>query len=90
MRQRALIIIFCNKIQTLKSLAAFLRKKHHCEALHSGIPQAKRENALNMFKAGRLQLLLATDVAARGLHVKHLPLEVHLSDENELDSARFI
>ncbi|CAE7191968.1 DBP2, partial [Symbiodinium natans] len=72
-RQRALVIVFCNTIKTLKAVASFLGKhKHPCAPLHSGIPQAKRERALSEFKAGSLQLLIATDVAARGLHVKHL------------------
>lgn len=85
-RQRALVIIFCNKIQTLKSVSGFLRKhKHHCEALHSGIPQAKRENALNMFKAGQMQVLVATDVAARGLHVKHLRYVVNYDFPSNLE-----
>lgn len=85
-RQKALVIIFCNKIQTLKSVSGFLRKhKHHCEALHSGIPQAKRENALNMFKAGQMQVLVATDVAARGLHVKHLRYVVNYDFPSNLE-----
>eukprot|EP00434_Breviolum_minutum_P032200 symbB.v1.2.028479.t1/scaffold3024.1/size65071/1 len=85
-RQRSLVLIFCNKIQTLKSVAGFLRKQnHHCEALHSGIPQAKRENALNMFKAGQLQVLVATDVAARGLHVKHLRYVVNYDFPSNLE-----
>ncbi|CAE7205145.1 ddx17, partial [Symbiodinium pilosum] len=72
-RQRALVIVFCNTIKTLKAVASFLGKhKHPCAPLHSGIPQVKREKALREFKAGSLQLLVATDVAARGLHVKHL------------------
>jgi len=85
-RQRALVIIFCNKIQTLKSVASFLSKhNHYCAPLHSGIPQAKREQALNEFKAGRLQILVASDVAARGLHVKHLRYVVNFDFPSNLE-----
>lgn len=72
-RHRALMIIFCNKITTLKSVVSLLVKhQHRCAPLHSGIPQLKREKALSEFKAGRMLILVATDVASRGLHVKHL------------------
>lgn len=85
-RQRALVIVFCNTIKTLKAVASFLGKhKHVCAPLHSGIPQAKRESALSQFKAGSLQLLVATDVAARGLHVKHLRYVINYDFPSNLE-----
>eukprot|EP00971_Amphidinium_carterae_P074135 1465186-Amphidinium_carterae.1 len=72
-RQRALMLIFCNTIKNLKVVAEMLAKrKHSCAVVHSQIPQVKREKALSDFKAGRLTTLVSTDVAARGLHIKHL------------------
>lgn len=85
-RQRALVIIFCNQIKTLKSVANFLTKQHHqCAALHSGIPQAKREQSLSEFKAGRLLVLVATDLAARGLHIKHLKYVINYDFPSNLE-----
>ncbi|HWM03431.1 MAG TPA: DEAD/DEAH box helicase, partial [Actinophytocola sp.] len=61
----------------------FLRTKHHVDrltkhlramgvragALHGGKPQGARNRVLGEFKDGRLPVLVATDVAARGIHV---------------------
>lgn len=41
--------------------------KHECHVLHGDIPQAKRESTLDAYKKGRFRVLIATDVAARGL-----------------------
>ncbi len=39
------------------------------DAIHGDVSQAQREDALAKFKAGRLSVLIATDVAARGLDI---------------------
>ncbi|HLI54783.1 MAG TPA: DEAD/DEAH box helicase [Acidimicrobiales bacterium] len=46
-------------------------------ALHGDRSQSQRERALAAFRAGRLDVLVATDVAARGIHVDAVPLVVH-------------
>src|ERR1700722_4521957 len=46
-------------------------------AIHGGKTQAQRERALSAFAAGRAGALVATDVAARGIHVEDLPCVVH-------------
>ncbi|MGH9021351.1 MAG: DEAD/DEAH box helicase, partial [Acidimicrobiales bacterium] len=46
-------------------------------ALHGDRSQAQRERALAAVKEGRTQVLVATDVAARGIHVEGLPVVVH-------------
>lgn len=46
-------------------------------AIHGDRSQSQRERALAAFRAGRLQALVATDVAARGIHVDAVPLVVH-------------
>jgi len=46
-------------------------------AIHSGRAQRQREKALAAFRAGQVQALVATDVAARGLHVDDVALVVH-------------
>ena len=48
----------------------YLNKKGiQCEGLAGDIPQKKRLSTLNRFKEGKLQYLIATDVAGRGIHV---------------------
>ncbi len=46
-------------------------------AIHSDRTQSQRERALADFRAGRLDVLVATDVAARGIHVEAVPLVIH-------------
>jgi superfamily II DNA/RNA helicase len=46
-------------------------------AIHGDRSQSQRERALQAFRAGRLDVLVATDVAARGIHVAAVPLVVH-------------
>ena len=45
--------------------------------LHGDRTQAQRERALKAVKAGQIQVLVATDVAARGIHIDLLPVVVH-------------
>jgi superfamily II DNA/RNA helicase len=46
-------------------------------AMHGDRSQIQRERALTAFRSGRLDVLVATDVAARGIHVDAVPLVVH-------------
>lgn len=48
------------------------------DGIHGDKPQATRQRALDRFKAGELTVLVATDVAARGLDIQDLPLVVNL------------
>ncbi|RJK97054.1 DEAD/DEAH box helicase [Vallicoccus soli] len=47
-------------------------------AIHGDLPQGARQRALGAFAAGRSRVLVATDVAARGIHVDELDLVVHV------------
>jgi superfamily II DNA/RNA helicase len=49
----------------------------HAAAIHGGLSQAKRDRALAGFKADKVQALIATDVAARGIHVDGVACVVH-------------
>ena len=44
-----------------------------CAAIHGNKSQAARTRALNDFKSGRVRILVATDLAARGLHIDEMP-----------------
>jgi superfamily II DNA/RNA helicase len=46
-------------------------------AFHADLAQTLRSRVLNDFKAGSIQVVVATDVAARGLHIDHLPVVVN-------------
>jgi len=64
-------IIFCRTRRETSRLSEQLyRKGYRAEALHAGFTQAQRDRAINDFRSGRLSLLVATDVAARGLDIQ--------------------
>jgi superfamily II DNA/RNA helicase len=48
-----------------------------CAAIHGDLRQANREKALGDFTSGKLRVLVATDVAARGLHIDNVDVVVH-------------
>jgi ATP-dependent RNA helicase DDX23/PRP28 len=65
------IIIFANQRKTCDSIAKFLAKQgYKCTILQGGKSQDQREFALQEFKDGRSDILVATDVAGRGIDVK--------------------
>ena len=55
------------------------------EMIHGQLPQTSRERALNNFKAGKCNTLLATDVAARGIHIKKLQHVINYDFPTNLD-----
>ena len=64
-------IIFCNRRTDVDSVSRNLRHNGIvAEPLHGGMTQAKRENVIKAFHNGRFKLLVATDVAGRGLDIR--------------------
>ena len=64
-------IIFCRTRRDTSRLTDQLRRKgYRAEALHAGFTQPQRDRAIADFRSGRLKLLVATDVAARGLDIQ--------------------
>lgn len=78
-------------IRRFDSGIVFCRTKHGCDrvaknletfglttsVIHGNKSQAQREKSLQQFKQGRASVLVATDVAARGIHVDAVPCVVH-------------
>ncbi len=63
-------IAFCNTKNMTDRLAGLLKMRGFpCQAIHGDIQQSVREKTLKQFKEGRLRVLVATDVAARGLDI---------------------
>jgi ATP-dependent RNA helicase DeaD len=80
-------IIFCNTRRAVDQVQIFLsRKGYASQALHGEIPQGKRMKTIEQFKQGEFPLLVATDVAARGIHVDCLSLVINYDVPNEKDS----
>ncbi len=52
-------------------------------AIHGDLPQRKRESALKAFAQGELKALVATDVAARGLHIDDVEVVIHFQPSSD-------
>jgi superfamily II DNA/RNA helicase len=71
-------MVFCRTKRGADRLSERLsRSGIEVAAIHGDRSQAQRERALAAFRAGRVHALVATDVAARGIHVDAVPLVVH-------------
>jgi superfamily II DNA/RNA helicase len=71
-------IIFCNLKDTIQQVSDFLTKHkigHGC--FHGGMEQVDRERTLIKFRNGTHQILLATDLAARGIDVPEIKFIIH-------------
>jgi ATP-dependent RNA helicase DeaD len=64
-------IIFCKTRRDTSALAENLQKRgYSAQPLHAGFTQPQRDFVINAFRTGKLKLLVATDVAARGLDIQ--------------------
>ncbi|KAJ1633667.1 P-loop containing nucleoside triphosphate hydrolase protein [Pavlovales sp. CCMP2436] len=71
-------LVFANRKATCDELESMMNDERiRVAALHGDLTQRRRENVIDMFKSGRLDVLVATDVAARGLDIKGLDLVVN-------------
>ncbi len=66
-------IVFCRTRTEVDELTETLNGRgYHAEALHGGLSQEQRDRVMKKFRAHTSELLIATDVAARGLDVSHV------------------
>ncbi|MBR6026928.1 MAG: DEAD/DEAH box helicase [Neisseriaceae bacterium] len=71
-------IVFCNKKITVNQVTRdLLRRKFSVDSLHGNKSQSERLATLNAFKNGDTQILVATDVAARGLDINDMPFVIN-------------
>jgi ATP-dependent RNA helicase RhlE len=85
--REALVVVFTKMKHTAKRLAEQLaRRGQHVTSLHGNLSQGKRQQALNGFKDGRYRILIATDIAARGIDVKGITHVVNYDMPENLDA----
>lgn len=71
-------IVFCNTKRKVDELVDILKSSgHKAEALHGDIKQSQRTTIMRKLKADEIKVLVATDVAARGIDIKDLELVVN-------------
>lgn len=70
---RIYAIIFCKtKVETQEVADALMKDGYNADSLHGDLSQTQRDHVMQRFRCKNLQLLVATDVAARGLDVNNL------------------
>lgn len=66
-------IVFCNTKDSVKKLCSLLKKeKIKADELHGDMDQKQRLNVMDSFKNKEFKVLVATDIAARGIHINHI------------------
>jgi ATP-dependent RNA helicase DeaD len=84
-------IIFCRTRAMTQDIAdSLIQDGYNADALHGDLSQAQRDAVMKKFRERNLQLLVATDVAARGLDVDDLThiISLSLPDENDIYTHR--
>lgn len=80
-------IIFCRtRIETQEIADSLIRDGYNADSLHGDLSQAQRDHVMGRFRNRSLQMLVATDVAARGLDVNDLThvINYNLPDDTEV------
>jgi ATP-dependent RNA helicase DeaD len=77
--QPKLSLIFCNTKKKVDEVVAQLQTRgYSCERLHGDMKQQQRTLVMDRFRTGNIEILVATDVAARGLDVNNVEMVINL------------
>ena len=80
-------IVFCRtRIETQEVADKLIHDGYNAESLHGDLSQVQRDTVMNKFRIRHIKLLVATDVAARGLDVEDLTHIINYNLPDELDS----
>ena len=72
------VIIFCGSKMKVKQVAGSLQRKHiNCGEMHSDLDQTERDNMMFKFKSGQIDVLVATDIVARGIDIDDIALVIN-------------
>lgn len=81
------VLLFSRTKHGADRIAKILKKKHiTCGAIHGDKSQNQRQKALNSFKKGELRVLVATDIAARGIDIDKLQYVINYDIPNEAET----
>jgi len=72
------VIIFCGSKQKVKQVNMALQRKHvNSGEMHSDLDQAQRDEMMFRFKSGQLDVLVATDIVARGIDIDDIAMVIN-------------
>lgn len=79
-------IIFSGKKQRVKEINAALKKLGvNCGAMHSDLSQAERDDIMYRFKAGMVEVLVATDIVARGIDIDDIQMVINYDVPRDIE-----
>jgi ATP-dependent RNA helicase DeaD len=79
-------LVFCRTKNETKEIAdQMMRDGYNSDALHGDLSQTERDRVMNRFREGSLQLLVATDVAARGIDVSDISHVINYSLPDDIE-----
>lgn len=80
-------IVFCRtRVETKEIAEHLIADGYNADALHGDLSQEQRDRVMQRFRSGHLQLLVATDVAARGLDVDNLTHVIHYGLPDDVEN----
>ena len=80
------VIIFSGKKQRVKEIARSLKKQNiNCGEMHSDLTQAERDNMMFRFKSGEIDVLVATDIVARGIDIDDIRMVINYDVPHDVE-----
>jgi ATP-dependent RNA helicase DeaD len=79
-------LIFCRtRIDTQRVAESLMKDGYNADALHGDLNQAQRDRVMMKFRQRAVQILVATDVAARGIDVENISHVIHMNIPDEME-----
>lgn len=79
-------LIFCRtRIDTQRIAEMLMKDGYNADSLHGDLTQQQRDRVMMMFRKRALQILVATDVAARGIDVEDITHVIHMNMPDEME-----
>ena len=83
---KGLVLIFVETKRSADYISEYLKRNDYsCTSIHGDRPQIEREKALHNFKTGKLSILVATDIAARGLDISNVGCVINYDMPNNIE-----
>lgn len=79
-------VVFCRtKVDTQRVAESLIKDGYNADALHGDLTQQQRDRVMKSFRSKALQVLVATDVAARGIDVNNITHVLHMNMPDEIE-----
>ena len=80
------VIIFSGKKQRVKEISRSLKQMHvNCGEMHSDLSQAERDDMMYKFKSGEIDVLVATDIVARGIDIDDIVMVINYDVPHDVE-----